>query len=136
MSNIRSESLSDAPTRLRALSDEQKGRAIANAVERLVGHPVEAEVLAVSYGAFDRLRIFRQPAEIRVQLVVPCAEPIVNDMLKKLCDQDLEESIAISLSKAAGEVYGVGLRLKRYDTGKLTLDKETRMAVTVQVGKV
>ena len=60
------ERMSDAPQRLRELSDVAKGRAVADGLAMAVGQAFAAEVESVRYGAFDRLREFRQPAELRV----------------------------------------------------------------------
>ena len=135
MSDSRSEVDSDTPTRLRALSDEEKGQAIARGLERLIGHPIEAQIRSVIYGAFDRLRTFRQPAEIRVELVMSAKELLAVEALQWLKDQDLEEGVAASLSEVAGEPYAVRLRSKRYDPIKPALGKAGSVSLTLQVGR-
>ena len=124
------ERVSDAPQRLRELTDVAKGQAIAAGMERAVGQAFTAEVEAVRYGALDRLREFQRPAEIRVTLT-----PVDGDdcgRVQKVAESELEEEIAGSLGKAAGEEYRVRIVDKNYAPSNAGSGS---MRLTIQVGR-
>jgi hypothetical protein len=124
------ERASDAPQRLRELTDVAKGQAIAAGIAGVVGQAFTAEVEAVRYGAFDRLREFRKPTEIRVTLT-----PVDGDdcgRVQTVAEQELESGIAQSLGKAAGEAYRVRIVDKNYAPPNAGPGS---MRITVQVGR-
>ena len=124
------ERMSDAPQRLRELSDVAKGRAVADGLAMAVGQAFAAEVESVRYGAWDRLREFRQPAELRV--VIRAIESCDCSGLQVVPESDLERSLAMSLSVATDEAYRVRVVDKNY--GPSTTGPGA-MRLTLQVGR-
>lgn len=124
------ERVSDAPQRLRELTDVAKGQAIAAGIAGVVGQAFTAEVEAVRYGAFDRTQEFRRPTEIRVTLT-----PVDGDdcgRVQKVAESELESAIAQSLGKAAGEEYRVRIVDKNYAPSNA---ESGSMRITLQVGR-
>jgi hypothetical protein len=124
------ERTSDAPQRLRELSDVAKGMAVADGLAMAVGQAFAAEVESVRYGAWDRLREFRQPAELRV--VVRAIESGDCSGLQVVPESDLERSLAMSLSVATDEAYRVRVVDKTYGPAAAPAGA---MRLTVQVGR-
>ena len=104
--------MDDSPLQLRNLTDIEKGDAISAGIERLVGAPIAANVDSVSYRVIGRLTEFKYPAEIRLTV-----SPLEGDDwsgVKTVADSELENAIAHSLAKAAGEEYQVKIMHKNY----------------------
>ena len=125
-----SERISDAPQRLRELTDIAKGQAIAAGIAGVVGQAFTAEVEALRYGTFDRLQEFRRPAEIRVTLT-----PLDGDdcgRVQKVAESGLERGVAGALGKAAGEEYRVRFVDKNYAPSNAG---SRSMRITLHVGR-
>ena len=123
------ERVSDAPQRLRELTDIAKGEAIAAGIQNVVGLAFTGKIAAVRYRAIGRLPEFQCPAEIRLTVTPLNADDC--DGVKKAADLQLENAISDSLSRAAGEKYRVRIADKsynRYDAGVRS------MRLAVQVG--
>jgi hypothetical protein len=128
--SARREWVNDAPQRLRELTDIQKGGAIAVGINRVSGGQFDARVETVRYGAIDRSRAIRCPAEIRLTVTPLCGEDC-RDMLN-VSDLELEQEIADSLAMAAEEDYQVRVLDKSY---LRRTAHERSIRLTVHVGR-
>ena len=102
--------LHDAPSALRVLSDLEKSEVLARALEQAVSRSFECEIESVRYDAFDRLREFNSPAEIRVRVRArdggDCAVLNTSD----------PERVAESVARAVGKAVGEDLRARLVST--------------------
>jgi len=126
-----SERISDAPQRLRELSDVAKAAAVAKGVSRAVGEVFTAELESVRYCSFDRTQEFRKPTEMRVTLRALKREDCAS--VQAVRETDLEQAIAQALSEAADEDYRVRVIDKSY--GPSSAAPFGAMRLTVLVGR-
>ena len=126
-----SERVSDAPQRLRELSDLEKAAAVASGVTMAVGQAFAAVLESVRYCSFDRTLEFRKPAELR--LTVRALDSFDCASVQAVRETDLEQSIARSLSDAADEDYRVRVTDKSY--GPSSAAPPGAMRLTIQVGR-
>jgi len=122
--------ISDAPQRLRELSDVAKAAAVAAGVSRAVGQAFAAELESVRYGSFDRTLEFRKPAEIRFTLRALKRDDCAG--VQAVPETELERAVAKSLSEAADEEYRVRVTDKNYVPSTAPIGA---MRLTVMVGR-
>jgi len=125
------ERVSDAPQRLRALSDLEKAAAVASGVTVAVGQAFAAVLESVRYCSFDRTQEFRKPAELRVTLRALAHDDCAP--VQAVRETDLEQAIAQALSEAADEDYRVRVIDKSY--GPSSAAPFGAMRLTVLVGR-
>ena len=125
------ERMSDAPQRLRDLSDVAKAAAVAEGVSQAVGQVFAAELESVRYCSFDRTLEFRKPAELRVTVRAVKSDDCAS--VRAVRETDLEHAIAQSLSDAAEEEYLVRVTDKNYGPSTAPIGA---MRLTLMVGRV
>ena len=119
----------DAPLGLRQLADVEKAAAVALGLERLTARAFTAEIESVNYGAWDRLREFAKPAELRTWVSSRDADGCA--CLQVFADREIEAALASALGEAAGEDYRVRIADKRYAGPGLPRE----MRLTMLVGR-
>lgn len=123
--------MSDAPQRLRELTDVAKAAAVAEGVTRAVGEVFAADLESVRYCSFDRTLEFRKPAELRVTVRAVKSDDCAS--VRAVRETDLEHAIAQSLSDAADEEYRVRVTDKNYGPSVAALGA---MRLTLMIGRV
>ena len=126
-----SERMSDAPQRLRELSDRAKAAAVAEGLGRAVGQAFAAEIESVRYCSFDRTLEFRKPAELRVTLRALESDDCA--CVQAVPEIELERAVAQSLSDAADEDYRVRVTDKNYGPTTAPIGA---MRLTLVIGRV
>jgi hypothetical protein len=124
------EATNDAPSGLRGLADVEKAAAVALGLERLTARAFAVEIESVNYGAWDRLREFAKPAELRTWVSSRDGDGCA--CLQVFADQEIEAALAAALGEAAGEGYRVRITDKRYAAPGVARE----MRLTVLVGRV
>ena len=113
---------SDAPTRLRTLSDVDRAAAISKAVSTAAGLKLAAEIQAVSYrGYLGRRGPFKEPTRLVFELFAADDGQDANECvaaLRSIPDQSMSDAIANALGKLAGEAYEAEIAEKRFMSGK------------------
>ena len=125
------ERMSDAPQRLRELSDRAKAAAVAEGLGRAVGQAFAAEIESVRYCSFDRTLEFRKPAELRVTLRALESDDCA--CVQAVPELELEQAVAQSLSDAADEDYRVRVTDKNYGPTTAPIGA---MRLTLVIGRV
>ena len=123
--------MSDAPQRLRELSDLAKATAVAEGLSRAVGQAFAAEVESVRYCSFDRTLEFRKPTELRVTLRALESDDCA--CVQAVPESELERAVAQSLSDAADEDYRVRVIDKNYGPTAAPIGA---MRLTLVIGRV
>jgi hypothetical protein len=123
--------MSDAPQRLRELSDRAKAAAVAEGLGRAVGQAFAAEIESVRYCSFDRTLEFRKPAELRVTLRALESDDCA--CVQAVPELELEQAVAQSLSDAADEDYRVRVTDKNYGPTTAPIGA---MRLTLVIGRV
>jgi len=126
-----SERMSDAPQRLRELSDRAKAAAVAEGLGRAVGQAFAAEIESVRYCSFDRTLEFRKPAELRVTLRALESDDCA--CVQAVPELELEQAVARSLSDAADEDYRARVTDKNYGPTTAPIGA---MRLTLVIGRV
>lgn len=124
------ERMSDAPQRLRELTDVAKAAAVAQGVSRAVGQVFAADLESVRYCSFDRTLEFRKPAELRVTVRAVKSSDCAG--VQAVTETELEHAIAQSLSDAADEEYRVRVTDKNYGPSTAPIGA---MRLTLMVGR-
>lgn len=123
------EAAKDAPLGLRQLADVEKAAAVALGLERLTARAFAVEIESVNYGAWDRLREFVKPAELRTWVNSRDGDGCA--CLQVFADQEIETALAAALGEAAGEEYRIRIADKRYAGPGLPRE----MRLTMLVGR-
>lgn len=124
------EAAKDAPIGLRQLADVEKAAALALGLERLAARAFAVEIESINYGAWDRLREFAKPAELRAWVRASDGDGCA--CLQVFADQEIEATLATVLGEVTGENYRARITDKRYAGPGAARE----MRLTVLVGRV
>jgi hypothetical protein len=115
---------SDAPEKLKAISDHQRAETIAQAISDAAGWNVKVEMTSSSYRGYVHPRgPFRQPTRLTFELRLLDVDPLESpdaaiNALRRVSDEELSEAIARRLGKVAGQNYVAEISDRRYASGK------------------
>lgn len=114
--------MSDAPTKLKCISDTERAKAIQSAISDVAGWNVYVDILSSSYrGTFGPRGPFRHPARLTLEIRTIDADDspdAVITVLRGVPEDELCESICRRLDDVAGEDYVAEVSDRRYSPGR------------------
>lgn len=114
---------SDAPDKLRTVSDVERAEAIAQAISDAAGWNLQVEMISSAYTGYVHPRgSFRQPTRLTFEIRLLDVDEIDSPdaaitALRRVSEEELSEAIARRLSKVAGQDYVAEISERRYASG-------------------